>query len=270
MATFREQFAQAAAVAMFALAAGSACGTGSSESGHACDAVCAGVPNCGQTTCLSQCVTVEAECTVAGLTSAFQAWSSCMPNFACVGGQYQATNCARESTAAMACGAGMTGTAGPDAGKTDSDSSADASRDGSAASDDGSGSADSETVRDTGVGIDTGPELEAAMPDTSIADANSRDTSVLDTGPPDTSPRDTGTDTSVNCLQNPPVSCDTCAENTIDPSGCQILINCYKVNACNPADACGASDGVCGVNTLDVTSGVEPAAAKEIYSCDCP
>ncbi len=298
MATFREQFAPAAVVAIFALAAGSACGTGGSDGEHACDAVCAGVADCGQTTCLSQCVTVEAECTVAGLTSAFQAWSSCMPNFACVGGQYQATNCARESTAVMACGTDMPGTTGHDSGPpTGRDSGAGTSRDGSTASDDGGGSVDSGTVRDTGAGVDTGPDLNTAAPetgasDTGIADASPRDASIADTSVPDAIVRDAAVldvvvrDTTAPDARTPDASIPeasaadggNCLADNLDAclsscSGsyvaeCELALECFMDNDCSPLGTCQSPTSICGVDTLGISSQAA-TQAEEVYICAC-
>ncbi len=180
-----KSFAWAAALASCALGVGgAACSTGSSDGGRECDAVCAGVPDCGQTTCLSQCVTSEAQCAVAGESSAFQAWTSCHPNFACVNGTYQATNCARESTEIASCGVDLTGTTGDDGGHPKPrDGGGSANHDGSTASVDGA--VDSGKLRDVGAGADMG------APDATSPDED--DGAVADSTPPpreDASPSD--------------------------------------------------------------------------------
>jgi hypothetical protein len=49
---------------------------------------------------------------------------------------------------------------------------------------------------------------------------------------------------------------------------CEMYLTCYANNNCNPADACGSNDGVCGVNTVGGGSAPQSAAVAT-YNCAC-
>jgi hypothetical protein len=72
------------------------------------------------------------------------------------------------------------------------------------------------------------------------------------------------------CLANIPSSCPDCmTQNASDMPKCEMYLQCFAANDCNPADACGSNDGVCGVNTIG--GGEAPLmAATQTYHCACP
>jgi hypothetical protein len=58
-------------------------------------------------------------------------------------------------------------------------------------------------------------------------------------------------------------------QNASDMPKCEMYLQCFAANDCNPMDACGSNDGVCGVNTLG--GGEAPLmAATQTYNCACP
>lgn len=110
------------------------------------------------------------------------------------------------------------------------------------------------TVLDSGGGADTSTTPDVGAPDTA---------SGHDTGSP---PTDAGS----GCLSSIPASCPDCATgNASDKPKCQMYITCYIEHSCNPADACGQMDGVCGVNTIGGGSAPQSAAVAT-YNCACP
>ncbi len=109
-----------------------------------------------------------------------------------------------------------------------------------------------------GGGMDTGVADVLTPSDTSLPDAPD------DTGPPP--PVDAGPD----CLKNIPSTCPNCmTQNAGDMASCQKFITCYLTNSCNPSDACGQMDGICGVNKVGVGSSPQTAALAT-YACACP
>ncbi len=78
-------------------------------------------------------------------------------------------------------------------------------------------------------------------------------------------PSDAGCD-----LQNIPTGCPDCmTENASFMPVCQEYLMCFSENGCNPSNACGSNDGVCGVNTIG--GGEAPyQAAVTTYNCACP
>jgi hypothetical protein len=73
----------------------------------------------------------------------------------------------------------------------------------------------------------------------------------------------------VSCLVIVPPTCPDCmTENPSDQPACERSLTCFRVNQCNPADACGQASGICGVNTLG--GGSAPLlAATATYECAC-
>lgn len=130
--------------------------------------------------------------------------------------------------------------------------------------DSGGGGTDTGLIAMDGGGVDapsTGPEASIdapAGPEASIPDA------AKEASPPP--PTDAGPD----CLKNIPASCPDCkTQNASDMPACEKYIACYLANNCNPADACGQMDGVCGGNTIG--GGSAPVtAAQATYTCACP
>jgi hypothetical protein len=72
------------------------------------------------------------------------------------------------------------------------------------------------------------------------------------------------------CLLAIPSSCPNCmTQNASDKPACQLYLQCFIANDCDPSAACGSNDGVCGVNT--VGGGEAPyTAAVATYDCACP
>jgi hypothetical protein len=57
--------------------------------------------------------------------------------------------------------------------------------------------------------------------------------------------------------------------NPSDVPKCEQYLMCYSTNNCNPNNACGSQDAVCGVNTIG--GGTAPQmAAVATYNCACP
>jgi hypothetical protein len=85
----------------------------------------------------------------------------------------------------------------------------------------------------------------------------------------DSSLRDVVAD-GVSCLLNIPGSCPDCAtQNPADQPLCRQYIQCFIAQDCNPNTACGANDGICGVNKIG--GGAAPyQAAVATYDCACP
>ena len=117
----------------------------------------------------------------------------------------------------------------------------------------------------TSNGDASGGGVDAPFADaTAGADTSPPPEASVDTGPPP--PLDAGPD----CLKNIPASCPNCMTmNASDMPNCEKYIACYLANSCNPADACGSNDGVCGVNTIGGGSAPE-TAAEATYACACP
>jgi hypothetical protein len=72
------------------------------------------------------------------------------------------------------------------------------------------------------------------------------------------------------CLLAIPSSCPNCmTQNASDAPTCQLYLQCFIANGCDPSTACGSNTGVCGVNTIG--GGEAPySAALATYSCACP
>jgi hypothetical protein len=123
-------------------------------------------------------------------------------------------------------------------------------------------------------GSDVGSAAEAGSPD-SGADGGSAETGSLDDA---SAPEaDGGGSTSdggesadaLACLRNIPSNCACMTQNASDEPICEKYVSCFADNDCNPSDACGSNDGVCGVNTLG-GGGAPLAAAVQTYNCACP
>ena len=70
-------------------------------------------------------------------------------------------------------------------------------------------------------------------------------------------------------LQNLPPQCIPCQTmNQSDKPKCQEYLDCYIANLCEPVDACGQLDGVCGVNTIGGGNAPRDAAIAT-YMCAC-
>ncbi len=198
---------------------------------------------------LSQCVTFEAECTVAGQASAFQAWSSCEPSFACVDGQYGATNCACESTEIAACVA-------DDGGHPkERDGGGSTNHDGSTASVDGN--VDSGKLRDGGgVGTDTGvPDTMSSGDDEgAVADSTPRQEdsppSDATSRPEDSSPAPDGT---AHLDSSPPMDAAShfdsspSADATMPPppTGCPASVTVIAMAITGSSGSFGTTNSVC-------------------------
>src|ERR1700722_10088755 len=62
------------------------------------------------------------------------------------------------------------------------------------------------------------------------------------------------------CLLDIPSSCPNCmTQNASDKPACQLYLQCFIANDCDPGTACGSNTGICGVNT--VGGGEAPYAA---------
>jgi hypothetical protein len=58
--------------------------------------------------------------------------------------------------------------------------------------------------------------------------------------------------------------------NASDMPICEMYIQCYINNSCNPTTSCGSNpDGVCGVNKIG-GGGAPETAAVATYMCACP
>jgi hypothetical protein len=58
-------------------------------------------------------------------------------------------------------------------------------------------------------------------------------------------------------------------QNASDKPHCELYIQCFITNNCDPKSACAADDGVCGVNTIG--GGTPPlTAAVATFNCACP
>jgi hypothetical protein len=117
----------------------------------------------------------------------------------------------------------------------------------------GSGS----TATDSGTSIGVVDPFDAGPPET--ADAND---GMVES-------RDANFDGSA-CLLAIPSSCPSCmTQNASDQPACQMYIQCFIANDCDPSTDCGSNDGVCGVNTIG--GGEAPyTAAVATYDCACP
>jgi hypothetical protein len=138
----------------------------------------------------------------------------------------------------------------------------------------GSGTGTSSGIGDSGIG-DSG--IDAPLP--TEASTGSHDATVDSpvTPPPvdATSPSDAH-DAKVavgdggSCLANIPASCPDCqTQNASDKPVCEMYIQCYLTNDCNPSMACGQNSGICGVNTVGGGSAPQSAAIAT-YNCACP
>ncbi len=234
-----------------------ACGRDGGDTDHACDGICSNVPDCAGVSCLSQCVAREAACAIVGEQSAFQAWVSCGPAYACVSGSYQTVNCAAESHAVMACGAVVP--LGDDASEPTGDGSSVTKHDGGNAPHDGGGGGDvgSSDVGSTGdepalepdgsaadsgpsPKADSGPSPEAAAIDAS-PDANpvhdaSPDTSVTPDSGSEAGACVTGASDSL-CGSEGEIGCVACCKSH-HCSGSVLYASVYEPCICNTGGVC--------------------------------
>jgi hypothetical protein len=82
--------------------------------------MCAGVADCGGTSCIVYCADLEADCTVASQTDALAAWEDCAPELSCEGSSYVSSNCEAEQLELASCATDHVA----DAGHTGHDSAA--------------------------------------------------------------------------------------------------------------------------------------------------
>jgi hypothetical protein len=116
------------------------------------------------------------------------------------------------------------------------------------------------------------PGTDAGGVDATPVDATSGNEASL----PEAAPEDVGAPDVVEvadgsaCLENIPATCPNCmVQNAGDMAKCEMYLQCFAANDCNPADACASNDGVCGVNTIG--GGEAPLmAATQTYMCACP
>jgi hypothetical protein len=129
-------------------------------------------------------------------------------------------------------------------------------------------------VEDSSAGSDVGSAVEAGSLDTG-ADGGSAETGSLNDASAIEAEGEGGfsdageSADALACLRNIPAKCACMTQNASDEPICEKYVTCFADNDCNPSDACGSNDGVCGVNTLG--GGEAPlAAAVKTYDCACP
>ena len=82
--------------ALLALGASIVACSSTTGGGASCDTVCGGMPDCGGTSCLAECLSIQVGCNKSGTQSALDAFNdfaSCPPAIVCIGDSYQVTNC---------------------------------------------------------------------------------------------------------------------------------------------------------------------------------
>ncbi len=243
-----------------------ACGNDGGDTDHACDGICSNVPDCAGVSCLSECVAREAACAIVGEQSAFQAWVSCGPAYACVSGSYQTVNCAAESHAVMACGAVVP--LGDDASEPTGDGSSVTKHDGGNAPHDGGGGGDSGSSDDgrtadapplvpDGSAADSGPSLDSGP----AADSGpSPEAATIDAGPDanlfhDASPDTSATHDSGSEAGSEAGACITGASDSLcESEGATGCIACCKSHHCSGSVLYASVYEPCICNTGGVCS----------------